>query len=32
MLTWNEYLLETEFKKWESLSELTNEGFEFFNG
>lgn len=27
MLNWNEYLLELEFKKWESLSEATNEGF-----
>jgi galactitol-specific phosphotransferase system IIB component len=28
MLRYNEYLIEIEFKKWESLSELTNEGFD----
>ena len=27
MLKYNEYLLEIEFKKWEFLSESTNEGF-----
>jgi len=28
MLRYNEYLLELEFKKWETLSEITNEGFD----
>ena len=28
MLKYNDYLLELEFKKWETLSEFTNEGFD----